>query len=45
MSCQSVQDRLSEFLDRLLADEERENVPLIAVSHAEKLEYWEPLNQ
>ena len=26
MSCQSVEDRLSEFLDRLLADEERENV-------------------
>ena len=26
MSCQSVQDRLSEFLDRLLAEEERENV-------------------
>lgn len=26
MSCQSVQDRLSEFLDRLLADEERENL-------------------
>ena len=26
MSCHSVQHRLSEFLDRLLADEERENV-------------------
>lgn len=26
MSCHSVQDRLSEFLDRFLADEERENV-------------------
>ncbi|HLK47651.1 MAG TPA: zf-HC2 domain-containing protein [Bryobacteraceae bacterium] len=26
MSCHSVQDRLSEFLDRLLADEEREKV-------------------